>query len=149
MNAVIHFSILNALSVAFDVYSGTPIIFINITAASVAIAHSYVWNKRWTFRARGAMRMELSKFVAVNLGGLLLDTATVFSLTTFLAPPGGVTPLVWENIAKLCGLTFVVSWNFLGFKYFVFSVAGREAADGVVTNRSESKVNSGRPPVAG
>lgn len=122
-NALIHFSILNALSVAFDVYAGAPIILVNSAAAAAATANSYVWNKRWTFRSRGVVGVEFPRFAAVNLGALAIDTAIIYALTTYIPPPAGLTPLLWENAAKVVSLGVVVAWNFLGFRRFVFRQA--------------------------
>ena len=121
LNTALDFLILNALSIAFDVYAGVPIIFINTAAASAVIIQSYFLNKHWTFKAAGALRMEFPRFVAVNAGAFILNTVLVYTITTHVARPVEISPLLWENIAKAAAISVVIVWNFLGFKFFVFN----------------------------
>jgi putative flippase GtrA len=132
MNTILDFLILNGLSIYFDTYSGAPIILFNSISAAIVIGYSYFWNKYWTFRATdGSHRVELPKFIAVNVGAFFLNTTVVYSLTTFVAPPLDVGPLAWENVAKTIALGGNVIWNFLGFKYFVFgSTSGPATVSG-------------------
>lgn len=122
-NTAIDFSIFNALSIYFGIYSGIWLALINSASAGVVIVNSYFWNKYWTFKANGGwFHIEFTKFVMVNLGALAINTGIVYAVTTYIDPFFGATPLVWENIAKSAALAANIIWNFLGFKYFVFRV---------------------------
>lgn len=121
VNAIVDFSILNALSITLAVYSGALIIVIKSIAAGAVIIQSYLLNKYWTFRAfesRGPR--EFVKFALVNAGAFAINTAIVYVMTTFLGPPEGVGPLLWENMANALAIGVAVAWNFLGFKFLVF-----------------------------
>src|SRR3989454_9628314 len=41
----------------------------------LAVTNGFVWNRRWTFRARrhGSLRAQYARFVATNLVGLMLN----------------------------------------------------------------------------
>lgn len=124
LNTALDFFIFNVLSISFGVYSGLYLALINAIAFSVVITQSFLLNKFWTFRSSGAViRVEFVKFFLVSLGALFINTAIVYVLTTPVGPPDGVSPLLWENAAKIIALGVNILWNFLGFKFFVFSNA--------------------------
>lgn len=121
-NTAVDFSIFNALSVFFSVYSGMALALINAVSFSVVIVQSFLLNKFWTFRARGAViRVEFARFFLVSAGALFLNTGIVYVLTTPVGPPAGASPLLWENVAKAIALGVNIIWNFFGFKFFVFA----------------------------
>lgn len=122
-NAALDFVIVNVLSIAFDAYRGTPILFINSVSAAAVITQSYFLNRHWTFRAADqSHRFALPKFVAVNLGAFVLNTGIVYGLTTFASPPFSLMPLLWLNAVKVVAIAVVVIWNFLGFKFYAFRI---------------------------
>lgn len=120
-NTATDFAIVNILAAATGSYSGLPIVLVNTAAAGTVIIQSFLLNKFWTFSTPGgALGIEFPKFVLVNAGAFVLNTAIVYGLTTHAALPLGLTPLLWVNVAKVTGLGANVVWNFLGFKLFVF-----------------------------
>lgn len=120
-NVALDFMVVNLLSIWRDTYSGSPIVLISTVSAAAVITQSYVLNKHWTFRAGGQdHRLAVPRFIAVNMGAFVLNTSIVYAMTTFLAPPFGLTPLLWLNVVKVMAIAVVVVWNFSGFKYIVF-----------------------------
>ena len=104
---------LTVFSVALYVFE-LHLLLANTIAYSIATMNSYVLNKFWTFAGRSAPTMstaEFSRFVAFNLGGLLLSNIAVSALARYIPP----------IVAKLCavGVTFV--WNYLTIRRFVFT----------------------------
>lgn len=121
LNTILDFAILNALSAVTRTYSGPLIILFNLAAFSGAVTQSYFLNKRWTFRRAGpGTRKEYGVFVLVNVGGAVLNSAIVFAMTTFIAPPFSVHPQLWLNTAKILAIPVSMLWNFAGAKFLVF-----------------------------
>lgn len=123
LNTLIDFGILNFLSYIFSVHSGPQIALFNAVSFSAAVVNSYFWNKFWTFRAGGVSgegAKDFVQFIFVSLIGVGLNTAIVYSLTTLIGAPSGISPALWENIAKAIGIPANLTWNFLGYKFWVF-----------------------------
>ncbi|MDP1629513.1 MAG: GtrA family protein, partial [bacterium] len=80
------------------------------------------WNKFWTFKGAGADEgaKDFAQFLFVSLIGMGLNTAIVYFLTTAVGAPAGISPALWENIAKAIGIPVNLTWNFLGYKFWVF-----------------------------
>lgn len=122
MNTILYFIVVNVLSISLDVYAGAPIIFMNAVATLLVVIHSYLWNKRWVFGVAGPHRARVfMKFIFVNCVAFVLNTTIVYTLTTYLPPAFGVSPLLWENIAQALGVAVVIVWNFYGFRRLVFA----------------------------
>lgn len=130
LNATIDFVILNLLSISFDVYSGQGIIPIKTVAFSIVVIHSYLWNKYWTFGARGEpSHFEFLRFFIACLIGLFINVSIVFTITTYLARPVEFSPLAWENLANVFAIGVGIIWNFTAFKFFVFRSRATSASD--------------------
>ena len=122
LNTLIDFGILNLLSYIFAIHSGPAIALFNAVSFSAAVVNSYFWNKFWTFRvgASDEGAKDFVQFVFVSLIGLGLNTGIVYSLTTLVGAPEDVSPALWENIAKAIAIPVNLTWNFLGYKFWVF-----------------------------
>lgn len=124
LNTLLDVGTLNLLSFWFGTYKGTPIIFMNSIGFAVGVINSYFWNKYWTFGSPAAKDFaagkEFAEFIAVSAVGLGLNTGLVYLLTTFVSPPGGLAPPVWENVAKAIAIPLSFAWNFTGYKFIVF-----------------------------
>lgn len=121
LNTLIDAGMLNLLSAWSGVYSGTPIILYNSIGFSVAVVNSYFWNRYWVFASRDTQYgKEFVQFVIVSAIGLGLNTGLVYLLTTFVTPFSGLTPQVWENVAKAIAIPLSFAWNFAGYKFIVF-----------------------------
>ncbi|PIT92367.1 MAG: hypothetical protein COU08_02585 [Candidatus Harrisonbacteria bacterium CG10_big_fil_rev_8_21_14_0_10_42_17] len=121
LNSAIDLFILNVLSAFFRIYSGFFIILFNLASFSVAVLNSYYLNKRWTFQHAGvATKKEFTQFYLVNVGGVVINTAIVFVITTFIPTPPGLHPQVWLNVGKIVALPAGALWNFLCFRFLIF-----------------------------
>jgi putative flippase GtrA len=122
LNTGIDIGILNLLMYLAGVYEGNIIIVFNAISVSAAIVNSYFWNKYWTFGAKDKddQTKEFGSFVAVSLGGALINTLTVYSLSTLIDPLFGLNQEIWTNIAKIIAIGLAWLWNFSGYKFFVF-----------------------------
>jgi len=111
----------------------------NIPSYAAGVLVSFTLNRRWTFGRTGGdaalVAGEFSRFLAVNLAGLLLSTALVAIFALVLPPLA----------AKLVSLPASFAWNFLLSRGFVFRAAGvqRFAASSSAAVQ-EPRVSSGR-----
>jgi putative flippase GtrA len=92
----------------------------------VAVTNGFVWNRRWTFRARGhgSLRAQYTRFVATNLVGLVVNLGLtkvfLILLTGQLRHIGGNPKAMKVLIASLAAVPCVTLWNFAASKYWTF-----------------------------
>jgi putative flippase GtrA len=86
-----------------------------------ALTNSYLLSKHWTFRAPAQPGRRVGRFVLVSLIGVSLDTALVVALTHVMMRPAGITPQLRENLAKALATGGTLLWDFLGYKFLVFT----------------------------
>jgi putative flippase GtrA len=118
LNTVIDFGVLNFLITLTGIQAGLGIIPLNLTSFTLATVNSYFWSKYWVFE--GSKKSKFIAFLVVSILGILLNTAVVFALTTFVPPPAHMSPTVWANAAKVTATFVSLIWNFLGYKLIVF-----------------------------
>jgi putative flippase GtrA len=123
LNTAIDFGSLNLLSWLTGIYGGIRLAPTNLLGVLLALANSYLLNKQWTFKTPAHLHAgrEVGHFVLVSLIGVSLNTALVVVLTRFMTPPVGLTPQLWENLAKALATGGALLWNFVGYKYLVFT----------------------------
>ena len=89
------------------------------------VTNGFIWNRRWTFRARdlGTSRQQYPKFVLTNVIGLglnLVITKVFLILFTgklvFGANPEARTVM----LASLCAIPIIVIWNFSASRLWTF-----------------------------
>ncbi|MEK7192216.1 MAG: GtrA family protein [Patescibacteria group bacterium] len=126
LNALLDIGILNLLSVIFKIYSGVLLAIFNSISIAIAITNSYLLNRFWSFSAPGKTqkplidKREFFRFIIVSGITIIFNTAGVYTLTTLIGAPKGVSEPLWENISKLSVAPITIAINFLGYKFFVF-----------------------------
>jgi putative flippase GtrA len=120
LNTAIDFGTLNLLSWFTGIYGGVRLAPINVLGVLLALTNSYLLNKHWTFKTPAHPRRRVGRFVLVSLLGVGLNTALVVALTHFVTRPTGLTPQLWENLAKALATGGTLLWDFLGYKFLVF-----------------------------
>jgi putative flippase GtrA len=127
LNTGIDFGTLNLLSWLTGIYGGGRLAPINVPGVLLALANSYLLNKHWTFTtpAHPHTGREVGSFVLVSLIGVSLNTALLAALTCFITPPVGLTPPLWENLAKALATGGTLLWNFVGYKFLVFTASSQ------------------------
>ena len=118
LNTAIDFGILNYLSILTGITGGGKIIPLNITSFSVAVLNSYWWNKSWVFEGR--KNANFIAFLVVSTIGVMINTGTVFLLSTYVSIPAGLSENLWLNLAKILATFLSLAWNFLGYRLIVF-----------------------------
>jgi len=120
LNTAIDFGTLNLLSWLTGIYGGGRLAPINALGMLFALTNSYLLNNHWTFKAPAHPGRRVGRFVLVSLTGVGLNTAFVVALTHFMTRPMGLTPQLWENLAKVRANGATLLWDFLGYKFLVF-----------------------------
>lgn len=108
------FALLGLVFTTWSIFKGISFICAN--------AHSFFWNKFWTFHDRNLEKTgsEYAQFLTVSLVGLLINSIA-FSAVFAFRP--GVTPhmdALWGTYAAVAGALAGMVWNFLGYKFIVF-----------------------------
>ncbi|KKS96316.1 hypothetical protein A3B05_01420 [Candidatus Giovannonibacteria bacterium RIFCSPLOWO2_01_FULL_43_160] len=147
LSTAIDFSVLNFTSYITGVTAGVIVGWVNAPGFLIAVINGYLWNKLWVFAPQTRFRSltdpnlvwvktglfaDFPKFLAVGIGGLIINSVLIIALTTY-APVSiisAVGPSKWLNVAKFIANIAVIIWNFLGFKFFVFSAKGGSASGG-------------------
>lgn len=124
LNTAIDFGILNALSLLTGITNGVVLGGVNIPGFVVAMFNGYFWNKFWVFSSRNkesGLFADFSKFLAVSIGGLLVNTIVVIAITGIFGSFLGTNGKLALNVAKLCATVASMVWNFVGYKFLVFA----------------------------
>lgn len=121
-NTVVDLGIYNLFIYLSDVSSGYLIVVFKSFSVLAAIVNSYVWNKFWSFEKKEISNLgeEFTQFLMVSLVGLLLNVGITAFVVNFIGAPAGVAEKTWANIGGLTASVLVLTWNFVGYKFFVF-----------------------------
>jgi putative flippase GtrA len=108
-------------------------------AFCTAVAVSYILNRIWTFRSRDPrIFLPMARFGVVASVGALLSVG----LIVLLVHPLSIHPLV-ANALTSCA---VLTWNFLGNKYWTFGDShGRRTSPVIDFRRGRLRFHSIRP----
>lgn len=87
--------------------------FASCIGFSIAVFNNYVLNKYWTFREKSIISLsQFFGFLAVSLGGLLLNTLSVFVMHDGIG---------WSfYLSKIIAVGIVVPWNYSANSRLVF-----------------------------
>jgi len=128
MNTLIDLVALNLLVFVFGLSEESPR-FVLLKSASflAAVTFSYLCSKYFVFEAKGHGRKEVKreslKFFSVSLAGFMFNvtaaSAAFFILTQAAEGQASINILV--NLSALIGSLFTMSWNFFGYKFWVFN----------------------------
>jgi putative flippase GtrA len=123
LNTVIDFAVLNALIFLFGVgEKGQFYVIFKAISFLVAVANSYLFNKRWVFTEDTKTSKVLEKFLFFIVSGIgfLLNVSISTGVFTFVTYKFSVGHNFAANIGALCGSAFLFIWNFAGYKLIVF-----------------------------
>lgn len=121
-NTVVDLGIYNLFIYMSDVSSGYMIAVFKSFSVLAAIVNSYIWNKFWSFEKKEVRNLgeEFTQFLMVSLVGLLLNVGITAFVVNVIGAPAGVADKTWANIGGLTASVLVLTWNFVGYKFFVF-----------------------------
>jgi len=122
--ALIDLGVLDILLNLFKITEGLAYSAFVATSFVVVTSVKYVGDKYWAFEKTSKEKMgtEFSKFFVITLISGVIQTAIASLIVNTLGPQLGVSPLIWANVGKICGIIVASAWNFLGYKFIVFKV---------------------------
>jgi putative flippase GtrA len=129
LNTGVDLAVLNAVTLLTGVKDGAGYAVQKALSFFVAVAFSYVLNKRWTFEdaSTTGRREQFSRFFLVSIMSAVINVSVATAVATYvkvLASPllglDILTDQVWVNIGALSGSGSGLLWNFLGYKFLVF-----------------------------
>jgi len=91
----------------------------------IANTNSYFWNKYWTFGASNTQKKsstEFIQFLIISFIGFIINIS--ISSLIFGAPYGTNRMSIdqWALISAVIGSIVGFTWNFIGYKFFVFKI---------------------------
>lgn len=121
-NTVIDLGIYNLFIYFSDISTGYLVSVFKSFSVLAAIINSYIWNKFWSFEKKEGKDVgeEFTQFLAVSLTGLLLNVGITSLVVNVIGAPTGISDKAWANIGALSASILVLTWNFIGYKFFVF-----------------------------
>ena len=121
-NTVVDLGIYNLFIFITDISTGYLISVFKCFSVLAAIINSYMWNKFWSFEKKetGNLSEEFTQFLLISLIGLLLNVGITTFVVNVIGAPAGVEDKTWANVGGLAASILVLSWNFVGYKFFVF-----------------------------
>ena len=138
LNTAIDFAVLNLFASAFGVYTGIGIGLINAVSFTVAVFHSYYWNKVWAFgRDNTGLVRSVGRFIAAAiLGGLVLvlvifGSRQQYGWTFYLIVLSGI------------GLGEIILWIVFGLKVPALDGAQKEIGTFIGITLIGLLINSG------
>ncbi len=114
-NAAVDFGILNIFISMTEVSAGALYSVFKIISFSVAVTHSYLWNKYWVFESgesRGGSG-EYAKFMSANIVSALFNVAVASSVVNFVRPFAGFDAKTWANMGAVAGAAAALLLNFM------------------------------------
>ncbi len=100
-------------------YARLPLLLATTIAFILAVTHNFLLNKIWTFQNKSQnFRKLYIKFLIISIIGLALTNLFMY-LFVILAG-------IWYIFAKLLTSLIVLTWNFLGNKYWTFKISQRQ-----------------------
>jgi putative flippase GtrA len=91
-------------------------------ASLVAMLNSFIWNRAWTFEAKGKDRKsaQVLRFYMVSITGAVLNAGLYgFFFSAFYTFNRRIL------MAKVGAAAIVAVWNFFGQRYFAFKARTR------------------------
>jgi len=121
LNASIDFGILNGLSIFTGAVSGFIIGGVNAPGFIIGSLNSYFWNRTWVFpQANNEGKLaDFPKFFIISILGVILNSLVIVYFTTYVSQ-FGFSDKAWLNISKAIASAVVLTWNFIGYKFFAF-----------------------------
>lgn len=114
-NFAVDAGVLNLLMYLTGITGGAGFTVWKSISFVVAVTHSYLWNKLWTFQSRQTAGKEFIKFMTVMIASWLINVG-VASLVLFIMGPS----VAHANIAAVIGSAVALIFSFIGFKVVVF-----------------------------
>jgi putative flippase GtrA len=109
----------------------------------IAVANSYWMNAKWTFgdSTSRATPMQGAQFIFVSILGSVLNIGGASYVATYVHPPLELRGY-WPSVAALVGTICSFVFNFLGYRFFVFSPRQQAELEAAVLDDSVAPSDS-------
>ncbi len=114
-NFAVDAGVLNLLMYLTGIVGGIGFSLFKSISFVIAVLHSYVWNKTWTFQSKGASRQEFIKFMVVMLASWAINVGVASLVVHTLSPS-----VTHANLAAIVGSAIALIFSFIGFRIVVF-----------------------------
>lgn len=122
LNTAVYFGVNNAFIHFTGIDTGRTLLVFNAISFAAAVTNSYIWNKWWTFEKTNRARVrEFAQFVSVSIVGFFISELSVWFVTNILSRPESFTAAQWDNVGFVIATLLSFSWNFIGYKFWVFA----------------------------
>lgn len=92
-----------------------------ILSGFAGMVNSYVLNRYLTFNSKNKISADqIGKFLIITVIGVLLNALVSSFILKEVAPPDFLINY-WPTVAAILGIPVNLVWNFLGYRFFVFS----------------------------
>lgn len=120
-NTIIDLGIFNLFIYVTDIATGNMILVFKFFSVNAAIINSYIWNKYWSFEKKNeAQGKEVFQFWAVSVVGLILNAGITWAAINLIGAPESLGDKAWATISSAAASILVLTWNFVGYKLWVF-----------------------------
>ena len=99
---------------ALLIYLGVNYLIANTISTIIGIAHSYLWNRFFTFKSKNKALKEITKFISVYAVSYLIGMCTLFIFKDKLN--------ISAYIAGLINLVITTLVSYFGHKYIVLKM---------------------------
>lgn len=119
-NAMVDFGILYFFIALTEIAGGIGYAAFKGISFLVAVVHSYLWNKYWSFEAGSSSGgvSEIGRFIIVALVAVVVNVGVASAVV--LSQPTRADPHVWAGIGAIAGSASALIFSFIGFRIFVF-----------------------------
>lgn len=124
INTIVDLVVLNLLiALTGTGTTGAMYAFYKTIAFFCAVLNSYLMNRAWTFQrvATKTQMVEGSQFLFISLLGALVNVGSSWYVATYTHPAWRINPKLWPSMAALVGTVFSLGFNFIGYKFWVFT----------------------------
>lgn len=121
-NTIIDLGLFNLFIYFSHISDGYIVSIFKSLSVLAAIISSFIWNKYWSFAKKDSanVKEEFAHFLMVSLIGLLLNVGITSFIINVITIPAGIPDKAWANVGALTASALVLTWNFVGYKFFVF-----------------------------
>lgn len=86
----------------------------SLIAHIIGVTNSFIWNKKWTFKSRGNLRVEIPKFISVYGTTFVINLLLLIILVEKL--------MFGPKISGIIALGVVTIISYTGHKYWSFRI---------------------------
>lgn len=139
LNTAVDFAVINFLATLFGIYEGVGLAILNMISFSLAVVHSYYWNKNWAFVSSSSEKVfeNIAKFiVAAGIGGVVILAAFYGSNKEYSAG-------FYVSLILILALGELILWKWLNLSSFVSSSKSKELLFFFVVSVIGALINTG------